>query len=92
MKSSPWKEYNLEFKKIQVGSVRLATLDIPVAKETPVVNNELHKDDTKTTEETSNGYKEALEDTKGVFDGIADKLLKKSAEIVLSVKGGIDFQ
>lgn len=82
-------EYNLEFKKIQVGSVRLATLDIPVAKETPVVNNELHKDDTKTTEETSNGYKEALNDLLDVFKPKGDSIFgKKASEISIFNSNG----
>lgn len=59
--------YSLEFKKIDVGSVQLVSLNIPTKIATSVskvVKNELIPNDTKTVEEQSNGWKQALNETK----------------------------
>lgn len=59
--------YSLEFKKIDIGSVQLVSLNIPskiTSTITNVVKNELNPNDTKTSEEQSNGWKQAVDETK----------------------------
>lgn len=54
--------YTLEFKKIQVGSVELASLNISgiISKSTAIIKSKLFKDDTKTDSEVSQGNKESV--------------------------------
>ena len=56
--------YTLEFKKINAGSVELVPLNIPIATNITTVVNKIYPSDVKTQEEVSNGYQQALDETK----------------------------
>lgn len=66
--------YTLEFKKIQVGQVDVVSLDISslFSKSVTIVDNELLPDDTKTSGEVSNGWREALETSSDSLWNIAN--------------------
>lgn len=68
-------KYSLEFKKINVGTVKLVPLKISIPSATTVIKNQLLPAETKTDEETSNGFQKPEEESdssilKGIWAGI----------------------
>lgn len=68
-------KYSLEFKKINVGTVKLAPLKINISSVASVIKNQLLPTETKTTEESSNGFQKPKEESndsilKGIWAGL----------------------